>query len=164
MSTDWLVTGTDLDPAITEAAIERGVIVDSELREETSLVIVATPASVVAEIASKILADHDNAAMIVTDVAGVKEAIVDDVADPRFLAGHPMAGSELRGLAGARGDLFQGCTWVLTPTPTHKARDVQRRCTASCASWARTSWPSMRITTTDWWPSRAMCPTCSPER
>jgi prephenate dehydrogenase len=27
-----------------------------------------------------------------------------------------MAGSELRGLAGARADLFQGCTWVLTPT------------------------------------------------
>jgi prephenate dehydrogenase len=27
-----------------------------------------------------------------------------------------MAGSELRGAAGARADLFQGCTWVLTPT------------------------------------------------
>ena len=46
----------------------------------------------------------------------MKGAIVDDVSDPRFLAGHPMAGSELRGLAGARADLFQGCTWVLTPT------------------------------------------------
>ncbi len=28
-----------------------------------------------------------------------------------------MAGSELRGLAGARANLFRGCTWVLTPTP-----------------------------------------------
>jgi prephenate dehydrogenase len=117
---DWLVTGSDLDPTIIEAALAGGVIVGSELHDETSLVIVATPASVVAETASKILADHDAAAMIVTDVAGVKEAIVDEVADPRFLAGHPMAGSELRGLAGARGDLFQGCTWVLTPTPLTK--------------------------------------------
>ena len=51
-----------------------------------------------------------------TDVAGVKSSIVHDVRGPRFLGGHPMAGSELRGLAGARADLFQGCTWVLTPT------------------------------------------------
>jgi prephenate dehydrogenase len=58
--------------------------------------------------------------MIVTDVAGVKSAIVADVDDPRFLAGHPMAGSELRGLAGARADLFRGCTWVLTPTSATK--------------------------------------------
>jgi len=49
-------------------------------------------------------------------VAGVKGTIVDEVSDPRFLGGHPMAGSEQRGLAGARADLFQGCTWVLTPT------------------------------------------------
>jgi prephenate dehydrogenase len=31
-----------------------------------------------------------------------------------------MAGSELRGIAGARADLFQGCTWVLTPTTATK--------------------------------------------
>ena len=60
------------------------------------------------------------ATLIVTDVAGVKSAIVAEVADPRFLAGHPMAGSELRGLAGARADLFRGCTWVLTPTSATK--------------------------------------------
>jgi prephenate dehydrogenase len=113
---EWLVTGSDLDPAVTEAALVAGVIVGSELHDPTSLVIVATPASVVAETASKILAEHLDGSMIVTDVAGVKGAIVEEVADPRFLAGHPMAGSEQRGLAGARGDLFQGCTWVLTPT------------------------------------------------
>jgi prephenate dehydrogenase len=116
----WLVTGTDLDPTITEAALAAGVIVDRDVHEETSLVIVATPASVVAETASKILAERSNRSIIVTDVAGVKGAIVDEVTDPRFLAGHPMAGSELRGLAGARADLFQGCTWVLTPTPHTK--------------------------------------------
>jgi prephenate dehydrogenase len=116
----WLVTGADLDAAITDAALVAGVIVDSEPHEETSLVIVATPASVVADTAAKILAEHASPSMIVTDVAGVKGAIVDEVADPRFLAGHPMAGSELRGLAGARADLFQGCTWVLTPTSLTK--------------------------------------------
>jgi prephenate dehydrogenase len=54
--------------------------------------------------------------LIVTDVAGVKGSIVDAIDDPRFIGGHPMAGSELSGYAGARTDLFTSCTWVLTPT------------------------------------------------
>ena len=35
--------------------------------------------------------------------------------DPRFLGGHPMAGSELDGLDGAEADMFVGAVWVLTP-------------------------------------------------
>ena len=81
---------------------------------------VATPAGTVAATVSALLANSTNEALIVTDVAGVKSAIVAAVHDPRFLAGHPMAGSELRGLAGARADLFRGCTWVLTPTAATK--------------------------------------------
>ena len=36
--------------------------------------------------------------------------------DPRFIGGHPMAGSELVGLAGADASLFEGAVWVLTPS------------------------------------------------
>ena len=39
------------------------------------------------------------------------------MADPRYVGGHPMAGSELEGVDGARPDLFEGATWVLTPMP-----------------------------------------------
>jgi prephenate dehydrogenase len=35
---------------------------------------------------------------------------------PRFVGGHPMAGSEQEGPDGADPDLFVGATWVLTPT------------------------------------------------
>jgi prephenate dehydrogenase len=35
--------------------------------------------------------------------------------DARYIGGHPMAGSELEGVDGARADLFEGATWVLTP-------------------------------------------------
>ncbi|HVA53879.1 MAG TPA: prephenate dehydrogenase/arogenate dehydrogenase family protein [Acidimicrobiales bacterium] len=112
----WLVTGTDVDRAVVDAALNAGVIVATDRHHDTTLVVIATPASVVAETANALLRDTSTASLIVTDVAGVKGAIVASVADPRFLAGHPMAGSELRGLAGARADLFQGCTWVLTPT------------------------------------------------
>jgi prephenate dehydrogenase len=110
------VTGTDLDVATIDLALNTGVIDGVELSNEHGLVVIATPARFVADIANALLAHYQNENLIVTDVAGVKSAIVSAVSDPRFLAGHPMAGSELRGLAGARADLFQGCTWVLTPT------------------------------------------------
>ena len=39
------------------------------------------------------------------------------VDDARFVGGHPMAGSELEGLDGADGTMFNGAVWVLTPGP-----------------------------------------------
>ena len=53
-----------------------------------------------------------------TDVSGVKAPVVAAVDHPRFVGGHPMAGSEQAGLDGADPELFTGATWVLTPTPT----------------------------------------------
>ena len=55
---------------------------------------------------------------VVTDVSGVKTAIVDEADHPRFIGGHPMAGSEQTGLHGADPDLFVGAVWALTPTAT----------------------------------------------
>ena len=52
---------------------------------------------------------------VVTDVGGVKAAIVHAIDDPRFVGGHPMAGSELEGVAGADASMFRGANWVLTP-------------------------------------------------
>ena len=53
---------------------------------------------------------------IVSDVGGVKASVVDAVRNPRFVGGHPMAGSELAGLDGADETLFEGAVWVLTPS------------------------------------------------
>ncbi|MGC2487003.1 MAG: prephenate dehydrogenase/arogenate dehydrogenase family protein, partial [Acidimicrobiales bacterium] len=111
-----LVTGTDADDGVLAAALDAGVVRGCDVSDEVTLVVVATPARIVPTIVREYLERSSSRQLIVTDVAGVKGAIVDDVGDPRFLAGHPMAGSEQRGLAGARADLFQGCTWVLTPT------------------------------------------------
>jgi prephenate dehydrogenase len=117
-SVGWQVTGEDLDSATTETALEAGVVSGTQLSNEHDLVIVATPAGSVTQVAKDALSSLDNPDVIVTDVAGVKSSIVAGLSDPRFLGGHPMAGSEQRGLKGARFDLFRGCTWVLTPTPT----------------------------------------------
>ncbi len=116
-ATGWQVTGEDLDPEATSAALEANVISDTSMTDDHVLVVVATPAGVVASVARDYLARFTSASLIATDVAGVKSSIVSGVSDARFLGGHPMAGSEQRGLQGARLDLFSGCTWVLTPTP-----------------------------------------------
>jgi prephenate dehydrogenase len=112
----WIVSGDDADPDVVAAALAGGIIVDTHMGAEHQIAFVATPAGTVSEIVNALLEHFVDPALVVSDVAGVKSSIVQDVRDPRFLGGHPMAGSELRGLQGARPDLFQGCNWVLTPT------------------------------------------------
>ncbi len=125
-TTGWTVTGTDLDPDTVERARALGIVTNAEMDPATTLVVIATPAGSVATLANEVLARLEDPGAIVTDVAGVKSAIVAAVEDARFIGGHPMAGSEQRGLAAARDDLFRGCTWVLTPTtatePGHYSR------------------------------------------
>jgi prephenate dehydrogenase len=56
---------------------------------------------------------------LVTDAGSTKCEIVDAAGQLiqrcQFLGGHPMAGKERRGAAGADGNLFRDRTWVLTP-------------------------------------------------
>jgi prephenate dehydrogenase len=52
---------------------------------------------------------------VVTDVGSTKGALVAAVDRPNFIGGHPLAGAESTGVAHARGDLFEGATWYLTP-------------------------------------------------
>ncbi|GGL04864.1 prephenate dehydrogenase [Mangrovihabitans endophyticus] len=58
---------------------------------------------------------------VVTDVGstklGVTEAARQAGLGHRFVAGHPMAGTENAGLASARPDLLVGAPWVLCPDP-----------------------------------------------
>ena len=75
---------------------------------------VATPAGAVADAARRAVDLLPTA--VVTDVAGVKGPVVDRVTSPRFVGGHPMAGSEQEGVEGSDPDMFEGATWVLTPT------------------------------------------------
>ncbi|MCH7787932.1 MAG: prephenate dehydrogenase/arogenate dehydrogenase family protein [Acidobacteria bacterium] len=108
----WTVSIIDSDPARVATAIERGVAVESGLRRDATLTVIATPVSAIVEAARAALADTVG---VVTDVGSVKESVVAEIDDPRFVGGHPMAGSELDGLDGADADMFSGAAWVLTP-------------------------------------------------
>jgi prephenate dehydrogenase len=113
----WSVTGHDLDPSTTSKAISLGAIEGPSKHAETNVIIVSVPTAEVPGVVRAQLAADRVGDVVVTDVAGVKVPLVQAIEDPRFVGGHPMAGSELSGIDQAKPDLFVGATWVLTPTP-----------------------------------------------
>jgi len=111
----WHVSGDDHDRAVAADAVERGVVDATGLDAAAEITVVAVPVLAVADQVKRALAVTTG---VVTDVGSVKAAICAEHDDPRFVGGHPMAGTELDGLDGAQRDLFRGAVWVLTPTAT----------------------------------------------
>jgi len=112
----WWVTGTDLDPAAADRAKSLGAIDEVGVDPEAEVTFVATPVVAVVDEVLAALARARRPDAVVTDVAGVKAPLSARLAHPRFVGGHPMAGSEQVGIDGADPELFVGATWVLTPT------------------------------------------------
>jgi prephenate dehydrogenase len=108
----WHVTGRDNDHARAERALALGALDEIGSDPDAEITFIATPVSSIAEVARPLV----NATGIVTDVGSVKGPIVAGVDHPRFVGGHPMAGSEQEGVDGADAELFEGAIWVLTPT------------------------------------------------
>lgn len=92
--------------------------------EGPTLVLVATPPDVAGGCVVEALTHYPGA--VVTDVASVKSAVVEDVlreaektGDPaiaaRYVGSHPMAGRERSGAGAADADLFIGRPWVVVP-------------------------------------------------
>ncbi len=108
----WHVSGDDIDAGRVEAARTLGCIDGVGLDASADVTFVAVPVLAVADQVKRALAETTG---VVTDVGGVKSAIAAAVNDPRFVGGHPMAGSELDGLDGADAAMFNGAVWVLTP-------------------------------------------------
>lgn len=111
----WHVTGDDLDAGTLQLAVELDALDATGLDPEAEITFVATPVGGVVEAVQRALAET---AGIVTDVGSVKADIAAAIDDPRFVAGHPMAGSEQDGVAGSRPGMFRNATWVVTPTET----------------------------------------------
>jgi prephenate dehydrogenase len=119
-----VVRGLDRDPTRADDAKRLGVLDEvarsvAEVVAGADLVVVAVPVGRIADVVVEAL---DAGATLVTDVGSAKGGVVAAVEAarpalaPRFVGGHPMAGSEQDGLDGADADLFVGATWVLTPT------------------------------------------------
>ncbi len=101
---------TELEPAVRQA----------------DLVYLAAPISVILDLLPRVRQAARPEALV-TDAGSTKAHIADRGADlfgaapagnspgPWFVGGHPMAGSEKRGVANASAELFRGATYVLTP-------------------------------------------------
>lgn len=108
----WHVVGTDASDAASESALEVGAVDEIGDPATADISFVATPVGGI-EAAVRDLLERGKG--LVTDVGSVKAPIARAIDDHRFVAGHPMAGSEHSGVRGARADLFHGAVWVLTP-------------------------------------------------
>jgi prephenate dehydrogenase len=95
-----------LDPFVDDprdAADERVTEVVS-----ADVVVLATPV----DVAVQVVADSGQRIGVITSVCSVMSPLR-AVAGDNFVAGHPLAGSEQRGLGAARGDLFVGKAWFV---------------------------------------------------
>jgi len=116
---DVHVTGWDPDRASLEGAAERGAVdrtVGSveEAVADAELAVVAAPVAQLAAQVDEVLRVSPDGCTV-TDVGSTKGWIAAAERPPRFVGGHPVAGSEAHGPAHARAELFDGATWFLTP-------------------------------------------------
>ena len=117
----------DPDPEVRRALDHAGIETTGDvqsLARRSEIVVVAAPPAVTGSLVAAALVASER--VVVTDVASVKGAVIDTVtrlvgpelARDRFIAGHPLAGSERRGFGAASADLFDGSVWALCPSPS----------------------------------------------
>ena len=100
----------------------------AEVPAEADLIALCVPSDLVAQWVIT-LADHP---ATIFDVGSVKSPIIKEIErthtpPPRFVPCHPISGSEKSGPQAADGDLFDGCTVVLTPL-ANTASAAQQAC------------------------------------
>lgn len=111
----------DRDDGAVATAVEVGAGVAAGPEDPPAdVVVIATPPSTVVGVLCE--AQACGLGAVYTDVASTKERILADVeragADlATYVPGHPIAGGEQSGPAGARANLFVGRPWALCPTP-----------------------------------------------
>jgi prephenate dehydrogenase len=117
----------DTSPAQLSLAIDYGAGRASRPDDTPSLVVVAVPPDVIADVVERELARHPGA--VVTDVASVKLAPFRDLQARgvdlrRYIGSHPLAGRERGGAISARADIFVGRPWVVCRDHETSAADL----------------------------------------
>ncbi len=120
----WRRIGFDVSAAVRREALGRGVVDEAAASVATAcraaaLAVVCVPVDVLPRVLAQVAAAlPEGAALLDTGSArgaGVTAALVLAARRVRAVGGHPIAGNEHRGLAGARAQLFQGAPFALLP-------------------------------------------------
>ena len=121
------VSGYDRNLDSMQEAVRCGIIDEysediAQVVRAADLVIVSVPILAVRSVLQEI-APHIAAHTVITDVGSVKGSVAADVAAvfgddfPRFVLGHPIAGSERSGVAAADENLYVRHKVIITPQP-----------------------------------------------
>ncbi len=120
----WARTGFDTHATVRREALARGVVDNAANSLAAAcrfaqLAVVSVPVDVLPRVLAQVAAAlPSGAALLDTGSArgaGVTAALMQASARVRAVGGHPIAGNEHRGLAGARAQLFQGAPFALLP-------------------------------------------------
>jgi len=101
-------------------AIDRGTLELSEATQDADLIVIAIPVADIPKVIKKLISKVKPGS-IITDVGSTKSKVVGEVERilPKgihFVGGHPMAGSEKKGISSASVNLFKGSVCFLTKT------------------------------------------------
>ena len=115
-----------IDQALTEKIISEGST-NLQLACKADIIFVCTPINKTVE-TIKLLSSKVKPETIITDVASLKGEILDFINanqyPVRFIGGHPMAGTENKGLNASCENLFEAAKWVLTPSKWSNQEDL----------------------------------------
>jgi prephenate dehydrogenase len=133
------VSGWDPDPGALAIARERGAVERAAPSlaaavEDAEVAFVTAPVGALPGAVRAVLGAAPEGCAV-SDVGSTKRAVAVD--DPRFCGGHPLAGAETSGVRHARGDLFEGAVWYLTPTARTSGILLERLHRAVAAFGAR---------------------------
>ncbi len=130
------VVGLGRRKSSVKKALEMGTITKGTLNigegvRDADLVIMATPVLSIPKLVKK-MAPYLKRGCLITDVGSVKEGLIRDIErvlpkGVEFIGGHPMAGSEQRGVAKARRGLFKDSICFITRsrrTPLSSLREI----------------------------------------
>jgi prephenate dehydrogenase len=117
----------DTSPSQLRLAIDYGAGRPARDDDDPTLVVVAVPPDVTADVIERELAAHPRA--VVTDVASVKleplRALRERGVDlTHYIGSHPLAGRERGGAISARADIFVGRPWVVCRDEQTSAADL----------------------------------------
>lgn len=118
---------SDTSPAQLRLAVDYGAGRAARADDDPSLVVVAVPPDVTADVIERELVRYPNA--VVTDVASVKleplHALRERGVDlTHYIGSHPLAGRERGGAIAARADIFIGRPWVVCRDGETPAADL----------------------------------------
>jgi len=116
-----------IDKALEERIISQGST-DISIVKDADVIFICAPINMTVSMIQEVSKIAKPEALI-TDVASIKGAVMNFVnANPEpinFIGGHPMAGTENKGIEASFSGLFEGAKWVLTPSKWSKSEETE---------------------------------------